>query len=877
MRLKNFIGVKKGMELDEIEIHIPKSDSPITVLRGDNGSGKTTILSNLQPYHESNDIKSRQIIEGEDGEKHIDMVDGSDLYECKIYYKATKTKHTTKCYIMKNGVELNVNGNISSYNDILEKSFGLTKDYFKLGRIGSNVSNFIDLSRADRKKYISKILPDIDKYLKYYAIVHRKYSEMKTKIKHLSERLENIPNKTELQSKEGTIITNLSKLETNMGIINKDFGYYEKVKEDTIEKMDVIRNANVAFFDNVGRLHRQYKNNKIQITAHIHDMDGVETMEDVDGAIIKNTSEIDTIRNNISMIQQDNESLTDRIQKNTSNLSELKKDVMVIDEDTEKQIVERERLLSESIATLQEFCEGDDFFGKIKELRDSLQMSSSLKSTSELLSRFSSDLYGYSDMYSDNKEHEVEKELFERKNELVDVRDKISRLEANLDQYELLQKRPSLCSIDTCPFISNSLQFKNVKRDYDTLVITIPEIQKSITELESTMSGYSDMNAAVRDVNFMITTISNKEDVNRLLDITIKDIDSLFKLNVTDINIVISNISDIIQTIAYFNELNKKTYDLKLAKSKINEIKSNKKLFNSIKGQIVSYEEDNKNLNNKLNNNITNIKDFNSLSSSLINKNEILNTITALSDKINEHESFITIKESYDVLNKELMVTKSSMMNLDSQMMDIRSSISNFTKTLDNIKIHLKNIDTFNADRAEVEQHLEDVILVKDALDIKKGIPLIFTQEYLNGIKVYVNRLIELAFPNMTISFNITEKEFGIYVSDIFTREIEDLSQGEMILVKISFSIGLIQSMLSKMKYDILYFDEIDSALDVHRKTAVIDLLNKQSEFLGIEQMFLISHNEMLDNMDINVIELTDRDDDVSKSANVIWSIKDCK
>lgn len=48
-KLRGFIGVKKGMGLDEIEVDL-SSLSGLVALAGPNGHGKTTLLENLSPY-----------------------------------------------------------------------------------------------------------------------------------------------------------------------------------------------------------------------------------------------------------------------------------------------------------------------------------------------------------------------------------------------------------------------------------------------------------------------------------------------------------------------------------------------------------------------------------------------------------------------------------------------------------------------------------------------------------------------------------------------------------------------------------------------------------------------------------------------------------
>ena len=86
--------------------------------------------------------------------------------------------------------------------------------------------------------------------------------------------------------------------------------------------------------------------------------------------------------------------------------------------------------------------------------------------------------------------------------------------------------------------------------------------------------------------------------------------------------------------------------------------------------------------------------------------------------------------------------------------------------------------------------------------------------------------------------FNIpVYKSNGSVVSDI-----SKLSSGQRVITKSALCLGLIDTFIGK--YDIMCLDELDAALDSDNRRAFLDIINQQVSTLGLEQVFIISHNQ---------------------------------
>ena len=192
--LENFSAVKNAMDSNKIEIDFSNTKNKVCLLIGPNGSGKTTILSLLHPFADVGNLDVRNsnnlIIKNKDGYKEIHIQKDNDIYVIKHFYTHHKDKnHSVKSYISKNDVELNVNGNVSSFKEYVKIELQIETDYLKLIRIGSNVTSLIDLTTTERKNFMSKIMDDIGIFLEYYKAVNTKLRQLDQMISHTVDKI----------------------------------------------------------------------------------------------------------------------------------------------------------------------------------------------------------------------------------------------------------------------------------------------------------------------------------------------------------------------------------------------------------------------------------------------------------------------------------------------------------------------------------------------------------------------------------------------------------------------------------------------------------------------------------------------------------------
>ena len=232
LELEHFEGIFITMHVFKISIDFSKQKNGICLISGPNGKGKTVLLSQLNPFATLGNMDVRDdlnvIIEGKHGHKKIIIIDNDNEYEIDHFYTPTKTSHTIKSFIKKNGEELNVNGNVTSFKVIVKQELDIEQDYMKLIRLGNNVTNIISLRSSERKAFMSKLLEDTNVYLKHFTKVSGDVTKLKALISHLSDKIRktNIDNPEEIKELISSGKLNLERL--------------TKELEDITERINVI-------------------------------------------------------------------------------------------------------------------------------------------------------------------------------------------------------------------------------------------------------------------------------------------------------------------------------------------------------------------------------------------------------------------------------------------------------------------------------------------------------------------------------------------------------------------------------------------------------------------------------------------------------------
>ena len=240
--LENFANIYSAMNKKRIEIDFSKCQNNITIFLGPNGSGKTSILSELHPFANSGSMDIRSdinlILENHNGYKEIHIEDNGDLYIIKHHYLFKNKSKSVKSFFECNGEELNENGNVSSFKTMVNAYLGLEPELMRLMRLGSNVNGLIDMKTSNRKVYASKLFQDIDIYSSLYKKISDRYRITRNLIKTVADKIDKLK------------IFDINALEDENNVKKETIKSYQDNKDKLIGEINVIKSEINKIYNN---------------------------------------------------------------------------------------------------------------------------------------------------------------------------------------------------------------------------------------------------------------------------------------------------------------------------------------------------------------------------------------------------------------------------------------------------------------------------------------------------------------------------------------------------------------------------------------------------------------------------------------------------
>lgn len=896
LKLKNFIGIYSGLGREELEIDFSKSQNRIVMLKGENGSGKTTILSALHPYRETMDGRHSAVREGMNAYKEIHFENDGDVFEVvQLYGSKNKT------FIKKNGKELNDNGNIRSGTEIINRELGINKDYFTVGRIGDNITNFVKYKTAQRKDYINTFVPNIDQYLEAYETANNRLSQIKSELNTLKvdiNRYDNIDElrkfSQDLKKQISLIHKNIIKAESKKSVLFKSitdlqeesnikpyelFGYEEEpISEDT-DLFTVVsslyskyKRENVdTLKDNIDNYLEIHKSKSLlskdidtldvlhsDITGKINDIQREldltnAQMDTIKSSLDKANSEMDALQSRLNTIGKDDDSkYQDRLKKTEEELKNISASIKNSPYKNSMPSVEYARRRIETINRLFPLVlnvtgSNNEYIQSLSSVKNITSVYNSEKEEAAALK------YEYSGLESD----------YELLSESTELQNAIDNHDAN-------------CSLgENCPFKQYLLKSSTTNKfsTYNEFIEMVNSRSEAIQERLKVIKGHSSeienyMNALQKLEEYVT---ENKEYLDLLTeeelnDVTLLDATTLESRQIRDRSV---NEAQYLSDVESFKNI---SGTLEVAK----ELANSEIINNEHRKEILDNIEKQQEEISKLSDNLQEFKlKYDELESSLSKENKkksIIDNFVGMQKELVDNTvtmnaAKVEIKRAQDILEKirdsrkDLIDTEIEIDTLNEQLEAQNERETKVNTDLAVLENMLKNEKVYSS----VYKYLAQVV---DATHPKKGIPLVFTNIYLEQIRNEANKLLDIAYDgSFVIDFKLDKKEFSIPVTKDDGTVLDDInegSQGEVAMTNLSLSLSLLSRVSSA--YNVVYLDEVDGPLSVGNRAKFMKMLDTQLDALGAEQAFIISHSPNYEAADIDLILLSGNDVDTGNT-----------
>ena len=857
---ENFAHLESGLHKNVVDLDFVNMTNIITLLIGPMGSGKTALLGHLQPWASFGLLDERNsdniIIPEKDGLKTLELVDNDCIYKIKHVWKWTKDHHALKSYICKNGEELNPNGNVSSFKDIVETELGIDQNYLRLIRIGPNVGNIINLTSTERKNYFAQMLSSTEIYLSILKYVKDLSRTITAQSQLLSKKIGNVT-EDDIQNMR----IDLEQLRRN---IDRKVSDQRKVTEKIFKlraENDVIGYSTLAEFD-LSIEKENYKLRKLtdEIDATHERITKLEGEYGNDRTINREVGKCDSdLSNNARLIASFESEIMDLNDK----LAKLRK--MRLSCANTDHIDELRNMYIEYVNTIDQLKEELYNFKCPYTSTEIKLLMSDLQTVSQLIANaVDYDAGSIKMMISDDGSA-----LSYAKNQIGILQGKLINLQKKLNNVHYIQnydvadqlKEPTCGCYESCPYYTthpNTIKAEStsmsISKEYEEINNKIDSVNKKIegylqyptifnvvkkarSAFNETLPKLKKLGVCVNDSFYKVMTNGNKRvwyDIDELSHILDK-CDKRERLAVmeskiasikAEIDMYDSNNLDDIN-----NQIETCESTLESFKSNINKIEEENRLIKAHRAELEEY--------------LAQLIDIEAIKTKF---NTLVNDRSALVDKISDMTKKRVIFENnlskLSDLTAEEEILTTDITVLSNEESKLSRKIEDYVQTMGELNGMLDKLNYIN--------------LIRDASSPKEGIPLIYVKMFLDDCVDTINEMVSMVFDDLEILEFDIEHDFAIPYrkGNMIMSDIKSASQGERAIISLALSFALMRKGISR--YNILLLDEVDGPLHAAGREQFLLILSQHIKAIGAEQVFFITHNNCFEGYPVNIIATGD-------------------
>lgn len=892
LRLENYIGIYNGMGLSSIEIDFSKCIHKVLIIKGDNGTGKSTIFKALTPLADS----SIDYIPDKTAIKEIAYeTDFQTILNIK-YESLVKDgiRRPTKCYLNRlnpdGSIEnLNPSNNITTAKEVIYDILGIDDNFITLSQLSANKKGLGGLKPSERKRYVNSIISSLAAFNNIHKMITTKSTVLKSII--------------------DSYVTKLSQI-GNIAIVE------DAIKKDTValQELDNKKNgliseiatikAELSRLDTSGNFLNDYKDlsmRKIILEKEIRDLPDIE--EYSEEKLIQYEKDMAKYEANEEMLSSRAKELLDEESKINNNITEL-----TIKLDSLYNKDHMDDLNSKIESTKKELESYKPYFHLFKTYKDISEQD--YETVKLVIEKFNSTVENIFQTYSETVRKESMNSLRTGKKEVIlDHTEILSGLEKQLEDLrtekrdvEFLNNRskdynkiPDDCNHKSdCPFIKDVVEAKNALRSRQSLYSLSTKIDSTLDAIESAKNLAEENMIKTQCLYEMKSILEYIQSMSKIIR----------KFPGTE---SLDSINTLYHNIEYGIRLNFESVDkyqeFKNISTIVSALEEDLHSYESAKEKLISANAEIRILQEKIDTdlkNLSTIRDsklsifaeiekirsskmeiemiLDSIRYAKINKAKFEEVSVELNEITNKIESMekntVLIKDLTDKLNRRASEL-SALQNTD---------LPAISKAIEENKYRMVLFEQYTRDSQEYAAKYNEVQMIKKYTSIH-GIQTVYMSVFMNSILNTTNTLLRLLFGGRFAlqPFIINENEFNIPCADSEGRVREDISlMSDSQLSMISMLISFVLLRNSSNRYNIIKLDEVDDNLDSMNRIQFSILIEQIMNDLGFDQCLIISHNNELDlsNTDIVILKMESQemiDSLYNSGGNIVFSYNEYK
>lgn len=892
LRLENYIGIYNGMGLNHIEIDFSKCIHKVLIIKGDNGTGKSTIFKALTPLADS----SINFIPDKTAIKEIAYeTDFQTILNIK-YESVVKDgiRRPTKCYLNRlnpdGSIEnLNPSNNITTAKEVIYDILGIDDNFITLSQLSANKKGLGGLKPSERKRYVNSIISSLAVFNNIHKMISTKSIVLKSIIDSYVTKLNQIGNVA--------IVEDAIKKDT---LALKEL---DNKKNGLISEIATIK-AELARLDTSGNFLNDYKDlsmRKIILEKEIRELPDIE--EYSEEKLIQYEKDMARYEANEEMLSSRAKEILDNELELSNNVTELQ---IKLDSLYDKDHMDD--LNSKIESTKKELESYKPFFSLFETYKNISEQD--YETVKLVIEKFNSAVETIFQTYSETVRKESMNSLRTGKNEVIlDHTEILSGLEKQLEDLrtekrdvEFLNNRskdynkiPDDCNHKSdCPFIKDIVEAKNLLKSRQSLYSLSTKINSTLDAIESAKNLAEENMMKTQCLYEMKSILEYIQSMSKIIR-KFPGTESLDSINTLYHNIEYG-IRLNFESVDKYQEFKNISTIVSALEDDLHSYESAKEKLISANAEIRILQEkidtDLKNLSTIRDSKVSVLAEIEKIRSSKLEIKSVLDSIRYA--KINKEkfeevsEELQSITSKIDSMEKDTVAIKELTDRLNRRGAEL-SALQNtdlpaLTKAIEENKYRIVLFEQYTRDSQEYGAKYNEIQMIKKYTSIH-GIQTVYMSVFMNSILNMTNALLTLLFRGrFTLQpFIINENEFNIPCADSEGRVREDISlMSDSQLSMISMLISFVLLRNSSNKYNIIKLDEVDDNLDNMNRIQFSILIEQIMIDLGFDQCLIISHNNELDlsNTDIVILKMESQemiDSLYNSGGNIVFSYNEYK